>query len=298
MRARFAARSSSVDGGDHDGGAPVSGFERLARMAAAARARESGRSDRLFHDPLAAALAGSDGEPALAALLATLPGGDEVQSPLGVRTRFFDELIARALELPSLRQVVLLGAGMDARAFRLPWPDGARLFELDHPSVLEAKAAALSAAGAQPRCERVAVGAALARPWAAALQSAGFDAARPSLWLLEGLLVYLAPEEVHAMLTQVAALAASGSVLGVDLVAAATLAQPEVAPALDRFARDGTPWRFGTDEPERLLALYGWSARALQVRDVAARYGRALRPAASPSMPGGVRAWLVAGWRR
>ncbi len=273
-------------------------FERLARLAAAARARESARPDRLFDDPLASTLAGPDGESGLAALIATLPGLDPASSPLGVRTRFFDDLIARALELPSLRQVVLLGAGMDTRAFRLPWPDGVRLFEVDHPPVLEAKGAALAAAGARPRCERVTVAASLGGPWAEALQGAGFDAERPSLWLLEGLLAYLSAVEVHVALHALSALAAPGSIVGADVVAARALALPEVAAALERLAAAGTPFRFGTDEPERLLALYGWTGRALLTSDVALRYGRATRRAPPRTEAGVAHSFLVAASRR
>ncbi len=157
---------------------------------AAIRARESARPDRLFNDPLAAAFAelrtagtAPGGEPAAAA-------GNEPGEPGGrhaaalrawvvARTVFLDEMLNQACA-DGARQVVLLGAGFDARAFRLPWPPGVRCFELDTPGVLGVKEQVLNAQQARPGCERIPVPCDLRADWPAPLAAAGFDrAGRP-----------------------------------------------------------------------------------------------------------------------
>src|SRR5262249_11893721 len=116
---------------------------RTARWVAASRARETERPDRLFEDPYAAALAGPEG----VALLGTDP-----DHYLPIRTRFLDDAILRAVNELALQQVVLLAAGLDARAFRLPWPPGLHLFELDREEVLNPKEETLRRLGATPAC--------------------------------------------------------------------------------------------------------------------------------------------------
>lgn len=154
-------------------------------LVAAIRADESRRPDHLFTDPFADRLAGETGRRLLAEAVAE--AGDRPTRQSVVRTRFWDEALLRATR--SVRQVVILAAGMDARAFRLPWPDGATVYELDQPEVIAAKAAAL--AGEQPLCTRVAVGVDLTGDWAEALRANGFDGGQPTVWLAEGLLQYL-----------------------------------------------------------------------------------------------------------
>src|SRR5207302_9273240 len=89
------------------------------------------------------------------------------------------------------RQAVSLGAGLDSRAWRLPWKDGVTVYELDQPRVLEFKSSTLAEHGAQPACNRVAVPVDLRQDWPAALRQAGFDASAPSAWSAEGLMPYL-----------------------------------------------------------------------------------------------------------
>lgn len=101
-----------------------------AYWTAAVRARESVRPDRLFEDPWAAELAGQAG----AAWIAQRPEASTV--PIVLRTRYFDDCLTRITQQDGLRQVVLLAAGLDTRDFRLSWPAGVRLFELDQPAVL------------------------------------------------------------------------------------------------------------------------------------------------------------------
>ena len=151
----------------------LSPVSRTAVGVAALRAYESSRPDRLFEDPYAAAFA----EAGRAALPRTEDGharlGALMYPQVVVRTRFFDDYLLGG----GCTQVVLLAAGLDARAFRLAWPPGTRLFELDLPEVLAFKDDVLAAHGATPACERVVVPADLREDWATALREAGFDPA-------------------------------------------------------------------------------------------------------------------------
>src|SRR3989442_5397105 len=195
-----------------------------SRWIAAARAHESARRDRLFDDPFAAALAGTegldsagDGSPYLASTsffdVLILRAIRAFGVPyVAIRTRFFDELLLRAVHPSGVRQVVIVAAGMDARAFRLPWPPGTFLYEMDHPEVLAAKDAVLAAAGAQATCQRHTLGVDLTHPsWSQALCDAGYDAQAPSVWLIEGLLMYLDDAAVYTLLGTVAELTVPGS---------------------------------------------------------------------------------------
>src|SRR5579884_2771734 len=162
-----------------------------ALLVARARANESRRPDRLFDDPLAAAFVKAGGE-VLARAEQSLPGGDDVnrwrEDSVALRTSFLDGVLVSACEA-GCRQVVLLAAGLDARAFRLDWPPGTRLYELEMPDVLSFKERVLADAGAKPRCERIVVPADLRdAAWPARLQAAGFDARQPTAWIAEGLL--------------------------------------------------------------------------------------------------------------
>ena len=118
-------------------------------LVAAIRAMESTRDDRLFTDPFADKLAGDTGRRLLAAAIAE--AGERSTVQIVVRTRFFDEALLRAARVA--KQVVILAAGMDARAYRLDWPDGTTVYELDQPAVIAAKADLL--ADDLPRCRRV-----------------------------------------------------------------------------------------------------------------------------------------------
>ncbi len=256
-----------------------------ARWIAAARANESARPDRLFDDPFAEALAGiGQVGGTRGALRAGASAIDDliVQTSrafgapfLAIRTRFFDELLLHAVRDGKVRQVVLLAAGLDARAYRLPWPLGTRLWELDQPAVLAAKDAALAAEGAEPSCERRTVPVDLAEPdWPRALAAAGFDPAAPSAWLVEGLLMYLDEAAVRSLLAATAALAAPGSWLGADLFNTVVLASPLLRPLLALVAAQGAPWRFASDDPAALFAAAGWQAGVTEAREAGASYGR------------------------
>jgi methyltransferase (TIGR00027 family) len=242
-------------------------------LVAAMRAAESAREDRLFSDPFADRLAGDRGRELLAAAMAATGERSSVQ--IVVRTRFWDEALLQAAQ--KVGQVVIVAAGMDARAYRLPWPDGTVVYELDQPGVLSLKAGLL--AGEEPRCRRVPVGVDLADDWPTAIRSAGLDPAAPSVWLIEGLLQYLDEDAVGALFDRVDALSAPGSVLLYDVVGKTLLEAAFMAPLLQSMAENGAPWVFGTDEPGQLSQRLGWSATVTDIAEPGNRYNRWYVPA-------------------
>lgn len=270
-----------------------------ARWMAAARARESGRDDRLFDDPFAEALAGEEGFSWLrmldlsAGMFAPGPGLYAV-----VRTRFFDEFLISALQEIGARQVVILAAGMDTRAFRLRWPPGTRLYELDLPEVFEFKEKRLEHAGAQSNCERRVIGTNLRKSsWPRLLAEAGYRASEPSVWLAEGFLLYLEESDVHALLDGIASMTCARSKLGADTTNQDIFLAPTEFPLLETFAWMGAPLRFGVGNPEDLLARHGWRARAVQPGEKGASYGRWPYLVPPRQIPGFPRSFLLTAHR-
>jgi methyltransferase (TIGR00027 family) len=269
-----------------------------SRWMAAARARESERPYRLFDDPLAAALAGPEGFSWLERMEPPVPrfGGPALY--VVVRTRFFDDFLLYASWGAGLRQVVILAAGMDARAFRLDWPPGTRLYELDRPEVLAAKDEILASIAARPACERHAVGVDLEHPsWAEALLDAGYEDRELSVWLVEGLLFYMTRDAIQMLLSAAGTLVVPRSLLGLDLVNRDFLNSPTTRPLLAAFAWSGASGRFGVNSPETLLGEYGWNAEVTQAGEWAANYGRWPYQVALRGIPNVPRIFFVRAWR-
>jgi len=277
----------------------ISGAGMTAKMAAAGRALESRRPDRLFDDPLAQALAGEEGFRWMQELR---PPGSPAENPsIGPRTWFFDRLVTRAAG-DGFGQVILLAAGMDTRAFRLPLPADTIIYELDDQAVLVGKQAILDREHARPRCIRRPVAADLAQAqWPASLAAAGFDPAAPAAFVAEGLTWYLPGQAVALLLDRAAAIAAPGSRLGVDMVSADYLTNPAVAPSLELAAARGARWQFGTNDPAGFLAAHGWQADLHDMFAVARSLGRW----PPPGVPGNIadraaaigRNWLISATR-
>ncbi len=258
-----------------------------AHWTAAVRAAESRREDRLFDDPLAERLAAEAG----AAWIAQRPPASVV--PMVIRTRYFDDFLQRVTAEDGIRQVVIMAAGLDTRAFRLAWPEGTRLFELDQPEVLAYKEDMLNAAGAQPRCERTAIGVDLAQPWQDALLAAGFDAARPAVWLLEGFLFYIPTDTLTRLLGDVADFAAPGSRLGCDVINSDMLTSPLTHAWVEMQAQSGAPWIGVLDDPIGFLGRWGWSAALTQAGQPDANFGRWSLPVIPTTMPNIPHNWFV-----
>ena len=265
-----------------------------SRWMAAARARESERPDRLFSDPLAAALAGPEGFAWLEHMEATARSEGPGRYPV-IRTRFFDDYLLDSCRTSGVRQVVLAAAGLDTRAFRLDWPSRTRLYEMDLPEVLTTKEDVIGKAGATPTCERLTVGVDLQEAtWPEALVARGYRPERPSVWLIEGLLYYLTRPAVHELLETVGSLTATDSRLGLDVMNQGLFFSPLAWPMRAALARRGAPGRFGTNGPERLMLRHGFEADVTQPGEEGANFGRWPRPSTLPrGVPGLPRSFLV-----
>jgi methyltransferase (TIGR00027 family) len=258
-----------------------------AFWTAAVRAQETSREAPLISDPWAAALAGEQG----LSWLAMRPEGSGI--PILLRTRYFDDFLQKVVLEDDIRQVILMAAGLDTRAFRLRWPSGTKVFELDQAEVLDYKEETLRAAGAQPACQRIVIRVDLTGPWQAALQVAGYDPMARSAWLLEGFLFYLPSETVIRILEQVAGLARTGSWLGFDIINGAMLTSPITRAWIEMQARQGAPWIGTLDEPVGVLASLGWSASLTQAGAPDANHGRWSLPVIPVDMPGMPHNWFV-----
>lgn len=194
-----------------------------ALFVATARALEAQKPDPLVVDAYAELFCRAVGGPAADVLdgndpdhpLKTPDFGQHFVNFQGARTKYFDEYFRRAAEA-GVRQVVILAAGLDSRAYRLDWPGGTTIFELDRPAVLDFKREVLGGHGAQPRAERREIAVDLREDWPQALRASGFDAAKPSAWIAEGLLIYLPAAAQEQLFTGVDGLAARGSHVAVE----------------------------------------------------------------------------------
>jgi methyltransferase (TIGR00027 family) len=144
-----------------------------------------------------------------------VPGVQQMVDAMAVRTRYFDHFFTHTAGAGA-RQAVILASGLDSRAYRLRWPAGTTVFEIDQPEVIEFKTAMLTNLGATPTADRREVAADLREDWPVTLRQAGFDADRPTAWIAEGLLHYLAPDATQRLLDNITALSAEGSWLALD----------------------------------------------------------------------------------
>lgn len=256
---------------------------------AAARAAEGLRNDPLFDDPFAAdfvtaagaAQSFTDYHPPAAQDTGDLWAW--VASYAAIRTRFFDDYFRDACAA-GCRQVVILAAGLDTRAFRLSWPAGVRLFELDTPEVLTFKDQVLAERDATPTCQRVAIKADLHQDWPAALVQAGFHPAEPTAWLAEGLLMYLTQDERDQLLDRIRQLSAPGNRLAIEYNSE-YMTQTAAQLMIDSISEPSSPdeaflktlWQSGTQEdPTSWLGRHGWQAREYDASERAQSYGRPL----------------------
>lgn len=196
-----------------------------ATMVAAQRALAADPRYALIDDPYAAPLVRAVGMDVYTRLVDwQIPvEGDSEFDPqrmatgMACRTRFFDQFFLDATH-SGIGQFVILASGLDARAYRLAWPVGSIVYEVDMPEVIEFKTATLSDLGAEPATERRTVAVDLRDDWATALQTAGFDPKVPAAWSAEGLLVYLPVEAQDALFDNITALSAPGSRLAFEFV--------------------------------------------------------------------------------
>jgi methyltransferase (TIGR00027 family) len=261
-----------------------------AQWTAAIRAKELGHGDRkLFDDDLAEAMAQPDGFE----LLEKYKGGG-VQEFVAIRTAYNDRAVLDLTKSHGFTQIVFIAAGMDTRAFRLDWPANTRIFEVDHGALMDEKAARLQKLDAQPRADRIEVRADLALPWIDKLTDAGFDPDTKTLWIAEGLLFFLEEHQVEGLLTTLREVSAPGSYLVTDMTSKALLTSPMTMMFLATLRSDGTPWKFGTDDPAGFLEKCGWAARdVLEPGETEFGPSRWPYPVQAKSQSGVPRSWLI-----
>jgi len=166
---------------------------------------------------------------------------------IAARTRYFDEFFADAAGA-GIRQAVVLASGLDTRAYRLDWPTGIAVFEIDQPAVIEFKTTTLAGLGAEPKADLRPVAVDLREDWSTELNAAGFEPTRPSAWIAEGLFGYLAPESQDRLLDAVTALSAPGSRLGTEAVPNTVDMDPDAA--RERMREATATWREHGFEPD------------------------------------------------
>lgn len=264
------------------GGGRLGGFGATAFGPVSARAVESRRPDRLFDDPLAERFA------ALAAPASNSapPPADSARSfstfseYVAVRTRAYDDWVL-ASAVAGVRQIVLPAAGFDTRAFRLAWPDGTRLFEIDTPDVLALKESVLAEAAAVPRCERIVVPADLREgEWGDALLAAGMRLHEPTAWLAEGIFIYLGRGETERLLARISELSAPGSRVACERTGQGGLPQQALKQALDALGPQAARrmWEMRNAGPPLELAewlgTHGWDIETTPLDGLAESYGR------------------------
>lgn len=193
-----------------------------ALFVAASRALEAQKPDPAVVDPYAEVFCRAVGGEWADVLDGNAPEhalktefGEHFVNFQGARTKYFDDYFLAAAA-DGVRQIVLLAAGLDSRGYRLAWPDGTVIFELDQPQVLDFKRQVLARHGDAPTAERREVAVDLRHDWPQALRDSGFDPAKPSAWIAEGLLIYLPATAQNQLFSGVDALAAPGSHVAVE----------------------------------------------------------------------------------
>jgi methyltransferase (TIGR00027 family) len=177
---------------------------------------------------------------------------------MAVRTRWFDKLFTDAAAA-GVRQAVILAAGLDARAYRLPWPDGTTVYELDQPAVIEFKTETLAGLSAKPKADRRAVAIDLRYDWPKALLDNGFDATQPTAWIAEGLLIYLPPEAQDLLFDRINELSAPGSRVATEHIPDVTMFSDERAQRITERLK-----KYGHDIEMKDLIYHGERSHVIE----------------------------------
>ncbi|MDG3014474.1 SAM-dependent methyltransferase [Speluncibacter jeojiensis] len=262
----------------------VSSVGLTALGVATFRALESARDDALITDEFARWFVEAAGDQHFLEMLAEPSRFESTPffpGTMGIRTKFFDDYFLAAAA-DGATQAVIVAAGLDARAFRLEWPTGTTVFEIDQPKVLQFKQEVLDEHGAQPRVDRRTVAVDLRDDWPAALETAGFSPERPSAWSAEGLLAYLPGPAHDALFGRINELSDAGSHLAVDGFGSG--ADIRRFQEIRRKYLDQNPFGnidisqlFYDDtraEPAEWLTEHGWRVQTRSPLDLAAQYGR------------------------
>jgi methyltransferase (TIGR00027 family) len=273
-----------------------------AVMVALARAAETASAEPLIRDPFAEALVSTpelaEVRQQVASWWADRPDVDDdidftadaqqIINYQAVRTHFFDAYFTAAAEA-GIRQVVILAAGLDSRAYRLAWPDGTVIYEIDLPKVLQYKTETLAKHGAEPSTTRRTVPVDLRHDWPKALREAGFNETRPTAWLAEGLLPFLPAQAQEAMFASIDELSGAGSQVAVEVFGIDEEQRKQLDEKWARLqeAREkrgqGVPFSplelwfddGGRPDSAEWFAAHGWTTQTIESREESTRVGRA-----------------------
>lgn len=264
----------------------VSSVGYTALLVAGWRAVHAADRQALVRDDYAKHFITASGDPYLTGLLAdpgTSVGATAFPRLYGVQTRYFDEFFLSSAG-EGIRQAVIVAAGLDSRAYRLEWPSGTTVFELDRSQVLEFKAGVLADHAAEPTARRIAVAADLREDWSIPLGEAGFDPRQRTAWSVEGVLPYLTGEAQDALFTRIDRLSASGSRIAIGALGSrldqSRLADLEATyPGLNRSGDvDFSALTYddeGKTDPAQWLADHGWTVEPVRTNpELQAGYGR------------------------
>ncbi|MCV7282458.1 SAM-dependent methyltransferase [Mycolicibacterium flavescens] len=254
-----------------------------ATAVATSRALASRGPQPLLDDPWAESLVRAVGIENLVAMLdddrADPATRRTMNEQVAVRTRFFDDFLVEAAA-SGIRQAVILASGLDTRAYRLPWPSGTVVYEIDQPDVLEFKARQMATLGAECPCAHRAIGIDLRDDWVAALAAAGHDAGRPTAWIAEGLLIYLPGEAQDRLFGCVTARSASGSRIATEQMDLQSLPADWAERLTERSRRTGSDLDLGAlfymgerNAPAEYLTGCGWRVSVLPAKNAYAAHG-------------------------
>lgn len=260
-----------------------------ATMVAAARALASREPDPLLDDRFAEPLVRAVGHPFFTRMLDGEIPQEDPDTPLTfqqrreqmtVRTRYFDDFLIAATAA-GIRQAVILAAGLDARAYRLAWPEGTVVFEVDQPEVITFKSLTMAQIGAEPTAERRPVGIDLREDWPNELRNNMFDTTEPTAWIAEGLLPYLPPEAQDRLLDNITELSAPGSRLATENISDMSVFTDERARSMRAgWRKHGLDidiaelvWLGDRRQSGEYLSATGWDVTYYQTEQVYADYG-------------------------
>jgi methyltransferase (TIGR00027 family) len=265
---------------DNDSWDLASGVGATATAVAASRAVASQGPDALLDDPFAEPLVRAVGVDSFVKIVDGEAFVDDdpylnrktMSEQIAVRTRFFDDFFIAASE-GGVRQAVILAAGLDTRGYRLQWAEGTVVFEVDQPEVIAFKTTTLDSLGASPKTTRKTVAVDLRDDWPAALRAAGFDPARPTAWIAEGLLVYLPPDAQDRLLDNVTALSAPGSRLATEHMDMTSMPEDWTKKLDERSRRAGSDIKLSElfypgdrNSARDYLSAHGWRVTTLSTR--------------------------------
>jgi methyltransferase (TIGR00027 family) len=264
----------------------VSSVGYTALLVAGWRALHAVSAQPLVRDEYATHFITASQDPYLTGLLAdpgTSEGATVFPRLYGVQTRFFDEFFASSADR-GIRQAVIIAAGLDSRSYRLNWPSGTTVFEVDQPKVLEFKERVLAQHAAKPAAHRVVVAADLREDWSIPLRAAGFDPQKPTAWSVEGILPYLTGDAQDTLFIRISGLSAPGSRLGIgalgscldrNLLAALEETYPGLNMSGDVDFSDLTYDDAAKTKPAEWLAEHGWTVDPVRTNpELQADYGR------------------------